>query len=48
MTDGFDDPDLYRLLLGIDVLAILVAIAVTLWPMDERPAARGYLRWWRR
>jgi len=48
MIDGFDDPELYRPSLGVDVLAILAAIAVMLWPMDERPAARGHLRWLRR
>jgi len=48
MTDGFDDPELYRVMLGIAVMASFAAITVMLWPMDERSAARGNLRWWRR
>ena len=45
MTDGFDDPELYRVMLGIAVVvASLAAIAVMLWPMDERLR----FRWWRR
>ena len=48
MTEGLDDLAFDRLLFCMTVLATLVAITVMLWPMDERPAARGYLRWWRR
>lgn len=42
------DPDFDQLPLCIVVLTTVAAIAVMLWPLDERPMPRGLLRWWRR
>jgi len=48
MTTGLDDQAFDQLLSCMVALSVMALIAVMLWPMDERPAARGYLRWWRR
>lgn len=48
MTAGLDDQAFDQLLLCAVALSVVVAIAVMLWPLDERPADRGLLRRWRR
>ena len=44
MTDGLDNLAFDRLLFCMTVLATLAAIAVMLWPMDDRPRFRRWRR----
>ena len=44
MTEGLDDLAFYHLVFCMTVLTTLAAIAVMLWPMDDRPRFRRWRR----